>query len=112
MNVVAASLHFQDELRHEPRTDVEFLALVRGVDTSGRRFQEPVCVKNLSSSGLYLQLQHRVNEGDRLFVAFRFSSKLDTPVFAVATYGIVRHVTPHDDGRYGLGIKFQRHRTL
>lgn len=112
MNVSTQSHDSQDELRREPRLDVDFLALVRGVDARGRRFEEPASLNNLSSGGLYLRLRHRVAKGERLFIAFRFASALETPALAVAARGEVRHVAPQSDGRCGLGIMFQRYRTL
>lgn len=100
------------ELRREPRSSVDFLALVRGMDDQGRRFQEPVTLKNLSSGGLYLHLRHRVAEGRRLFIAFRFAAELEAPALAVAAHGVVRHAELQSDGRCAIGVMFQHHRTL
>lgn len=111
MNAAFSSQRKADS-RRQPRMDVNFLALVRGVDTRGRRFQEPVTLKNLSSGGVYLQLRHPVAEGEKLLVAFRFASNLEVLALAVAVHGVVRHSEPQPDGRCGIGIMFHHYRTL
>ena len=112
MNATSSSPHSSNDLRREPRISVDFLAVVRGIDTQGRRFQEPVTLQNLSSGGLYLRLHHRVAEGEKLFIAFRFASSVEVPALAVAAHGVVRHAEPQPDGRCGLGIMFQHYRTM
>ena len=100
------------EHRRAPRIEVDFLAMVRGVDAQGRRFQEPATLQNLSTGGLYLRLRHAVSAGGRLFVAFRFAPTLESPALAVAAHGVVRHSESQPDGRIGVGVMFQHYRTL
>lgn len=114
VNAMNSTFFPQNEAEHRraPRVPVDFLALVRGRDTHGRRFTEPASLKNLSAGGLYLRLRHRVAEGERLFIAFRFASTLEVPALEVAAKGVVRRSEAQSDGRCGLGIMFQHYRTL
>ena len=110
MNTTLSSQN--SEHRRAPRIEVDFLAMVRGVDAQGRRFQEPATLQNLSTGGLYVRLRHAVKAGGRLFVAFRFAPTLEAPAMAVAAHGVVRHSEAQADGRTGVGLMFQHYRTL
>ena len=100
------------EHRRMLRIKAKFLAMVRGVDAWGRRFQEPTTLQNLSAGGLYVILSHSVAAGSRMFVTFRFAPTLEAPALAVAAHGVVRHSDLQPDGRTGVGLMFQRYRML
>jgi hypothetical protein len=46
-----------------PRIDLPFKMVVRGVDTTGTRFQESCSIENISAGGLYVRLERTLQPG-------------------------------------------------
>ena len=109
------TMEITTERRSKPRVDVEFPAVVRGVDAQGRRFEEQTTVCNLSAGGLYLRLREQVELDSRLFIYFRFTGIWESqkmPALAVAAHGVVRRIEEQPGGSAGVGVLFQHYRLL
>ena len=101
------------ERRRKPRIQVAYPAVVRGENTAHGRFQNGAILDNLSSTGLYLRVNHFVNQDRPLFVLFQLSNTSDqghSP--RVAVRGRVVRIEPRSDGTCGLALKFERYRFL
>jgi hypothetical protein len=91
-----------------------FPVVIRGVDTSGDRFEVSAVLDTLSTSGLYVRLGQSVELGATLFVLIRLSTMPDLTVPApyVAARCLVARVERPDDRVYGIAVAFTRHRFL
>lgn len=101
------------ERRAKPRIKVEFPALIRGRDATGK-FQEDALIRNLSVAGLYLHTKRTVALGSSLFVTLQLSTQAATQNSALylATLGTVVRTEIEHDGTCNLAIKFDRYRFL
>ena len=96
-----------------PRIDLPFKMVVRGVDTTGTRFQESCSVENISAGGLYIRLERTLQPGANLFVSVRLSlSKSAAESPHVAARGHVARVSSEADGRTGIAVVFDQTRWL
>jgi hypothetical protein len=102
------------ERRASPRTDLPFLAVVRGVDAAGDRFLTETVIDNISGCGLYLRLPRPVEHGSKLLVIVQlsFPGARGVPGTRVALRGNIVRMEPQLDGRCGVAITFQHHRFL
>ena len=93
---------------------VPFPAVIRGVDTSGDRFEVSTVLDTLSTSGLYVRLVRLVEPGATMFVVVRLSTmpNLAAPAPCVAVRGRVIRIEPLADRMYGVAVTFTRHRFL
>ena len=110
----ATRSNFTPERRAKPRIDCSFLAVVRGRDLRGKRFQAKAVLVNLSARGLYLQLDQPVVENQRVFVVMRLSdvAQVGVPIAQIAMSGLIVRSDPQSDGRCGLAIKLEKHRFI
>lgn len=102
------------ERRAKPRIECAFLALVRGYDTNGKRFQETATLRNLSACGLYLRISKTIEPGSQLFVVISLSSASQhgTPGARIAVHGPVVRTQPTPNGECDLAVEFNRNRVL
>ncbi len=102
------------ERRSKPRIYEDFVAKVRGVGTTRRRFVEHTIVENLSSSGLYMRLGQDVKPESRLLIVLRliFPNFGEESVLLIAFSGVVLRSEPHLDDAFGVAIKFSKYRFL
>jgi hypothetical protein len=100
------------ERRKKPRIHKPFLAKVRGVNSLGEAFEVATVLDNLSSGGLYLRLKERVDNGARIFLMIRLSTRpVDlVPVASVAVEGVVVRNEVQSNGTYGIGIAISSRR--
>lgn len=91
-----------------------FPVVIRGVDTSGDRFEFFTMLDTLSTGGLYVRLSQSVEQGATVFVVIRLSTMPNVTVSApyVAARGLVVRVERPDDRVYGIAVAFTRHRFL
>ncbi len=96
-----------------PRIDLPFPAVVRGVDSTGARFQASSTVENFSAGGLYVRLERTLQPGTKLFVSVRIAqSRPDAEAPHVAARGHVARVISEADGRTGIAVVFDQTRWL
>ena len=100
------------ERRRKPRINRPFHAIVRGVNAGGEAFQVATVLDNMSSGGLYLQLDQNVAQGAEISVIIRLSTKaVDlVPVANVAVDGVIARSEARPGGVYGLGILIRNRR--
>ena len=103
-----------EERRRQPRLYAPFAARLRSVDAAGEAFESDAVLDNFSAGGLYVRLPRRVEPGTKVFAVVRIATGLPsgTPGPRVAVRGVVLRTEPQPDGRYGLGVRFTRHRFL
>jgi hypothetical protein len=91
-----------------------FPAVIRGVDTSGDRFEVSAVLDTLSTGGLYVRLGRPVQTGATVFVVVRLSIRPDpaAPAPSIAARGWVARVQQQADRTYGIAVAFTRHRFL
>ena len=99
------------ERRRQPRVEVTYAAIVRGVDAQGQLFEEHTQVLNMSTGGLRLCLRRSVAEGVKLFIYFRCAATLAASALAVAAHGVVQRVEVQPNGA-SLGVMFRHYRCL
>lgn len=126
-------LYFKPDRRGTPRDDVPrrhsdrlygpCVAVVRGVDATGRKFSEMTRLNNVSSGGLHIPCSHELVEGSRLFIVFALSTRglllPGTPTIA-ASAEVLRVEGPSPDAKgevplpdaKGVAVKFHRQRLL
>jgi hypothetical protein len=99
------------ERRGKPRVDCDYPAVVKGQDGRGKKYEEIARLKNMSASGLYLQLKRPIVEGDELRVTISLpnysTGELDHKII---TRGVVVRTEQHDEGTVGIGLKILHHR--
>ncbi len=100
------------ERRRKPRITMDFVAIVRGRDRQGRRFEQHAQVCNLSARGLYLRPLRGITVGMKLFVVVRLAVTWAKPGLTVGAYASVQRVEPGDDGSAGVAVAFHRYRCL
>src|SRR3990172_5694409 len=102
------------ERRSQPRISVDFPVKLRGTDKNGQKFEVETLVKNLSASGLYLQLSQRVEHGENLFMIIQFLNpvSVDVEMARVAVKGVVVRVEPLPNGECGVGVLMKHRRFL
>lgn len=102
------------ERRGIPRIDMPFPAIVRGVDWLGEHFTVEAVLDNLSTTGLYMRLARPVAPGTRLFVVVYFATAKPYHHAApgVAVQGVVTRAEPRLSRRWGVAMRFTRHRLL
>jgi len=102
------------ERRSKPRIECAYPAVVRGLEPSGKRFEESAVLANLSACGLYLRLNRPVEPGRELTVLIRLSNapRDEAKLSSIATRGVVVRSELQPDGRCGLALKFERHHFL
>jgi hypothetical protein len=117
------------ERRRKERIAVERPAQVRGTDNHGGHFEiheDGALLRNLSASGLMLQLKHSVAVGQRLFILFPVSwgmswgvtSSATTSTASVTTFtptriaviGVVRRIEGQANKGCCVGVEIVRHR--
>jgi hypothetical protein len=102
------------ERRAAPRIETPFPATVRGVDVDAQLFQEYTVLDNFSSSGLYLRLARRIQQGGRLFVFVRLSVTPNADAFAtyIALRGLLLRSEPRPGGIFGTALRVTHHRFI
>ncbi len=101
------------ERRRKPRIQCQYLATVQGRDGKGKKYDAVARLANLSSTGLYMWVNHPVEVGEKLFVTVRINTGLlkdTTP--RIATDGFVTRIEPQQDGIIGVAIVFEKYRFL
>jgi hypothetical protein len=102
------------ERRAYPRIETPFRAAVRSVDVDDHRFEEHTVLDNFSSSGLYLRLSRRVQQGIRLFVVIRLSAipNTDGSAACIALLGLALRTESRPGGVFGTAIRLTNHRFI
>ena len=103
---LAARISLKD-MRKSIRVHGCFPAWIRGFDKSGRAFHESFLVDNISSGGLFVQLNRPVAEGSRLFAAVQLASGA-----TIAARGLVSRVEQRPHNLTGVAVRFTRARLL
>ena len=102
------------ERRRHPRLYAPFAVRLRSVDAAGEAFESEAVLDDFSAGGLYVRLSRCVEPGTKVFAVVRIATgpPSGTPGPRVAVRGVVLRTEPQPDGRYGLGVRFTRHRFL
>ena len=96
-----------------PRLDEPLPILVRGIDGRGEPFALETVVEHFSAQEFSVRLPYRLEPGATLFAVVRLSlAPPEVPAARVAVRGVVRHVAPRPDGRWGTAVRITRHRFL
>ena len=100
--------------RRNLRIQEWFSVMVRGVDAEGKEFNAKTELENLSVSGLYMKLNHKVETGERLFAILTLATcwNNERSPGRVAVRGLVQRVEAGEDGLYGVAMRFTRYRFL
>ncbi len=103
-----------NERRGKPRVACNLPAIVRGDNGAGARFEQNGILRNLSASGLDLQIAQDMVIGQRIFVLVRLSNLHEQVqlTHAIAIQGVVVRREIQDDRQSGLAVKFLRERFL
>jgi hypothetical protein len=87
--------------RDYPRIPGLFPTQIRGKDLQGRKFSVVSLAEDLSIGGVYVQIRHSLQPGDRVFIVVRMEDK-----FLIAARGQVVRAQYQGLWLYGLGIQF------
>lgn len=103
-----------DERRHTVRLYEPFPVLIRGVDAVGQTFECRTVLDDFSADGLFVRLDRYLELGSRLFAVVSLTTNPDPDIAAprVAARGIVVRAELQIDGRWGVAMRFTRHRFL
>ena len=98
------------ERRRNPRINKPFRIKIRGTSVKGEAFEVATAVVNLSSGGLYLNLEQEVAEGADLIMEIRLSTtEIDElPVAVVAARGVVIRVEPPVENKFGVAVAIKK----
>jgi hypothetical protein len=80
------------------------------VDADGRPFESDAVADNISSSGVYVRLRHRVESGTRLFILVRLpggATSTDSGPLLAAYADVVR-AEPKTEDTLGLALLLKR----
>ena len=104
----------QLDRRRNLRIDEHFPINVRGVDAKGEEFSTNTELENLSVSGLYMKLHHKVEPGERLFAILTLVTAADNERLSgrIAVRGLVQRIEEGEGGIYGIAMRFTRYRFL
>ena len=106
-------MYITSDRRGKPRIDCECLANVVGTNGQGKKFSDDGKLKNLSASGLFMLIDHNIENGARLSITVHLSDLVfDPDAPKLATNGVVVRTEPHADGSWGVAVKFQNYRFL
>jgi hypothetical protein len=111
-NFAAAPPGVTFERRRKPRIDQPFWVKLIGKDARGEVFEVKTVIKNISSSGVYVELDREVEVGANLSITVRISTALteDPETSGIAAQGIiVRKEALFNEG-YGVALAFTRRR--
>lgn len=99
------------ERRSKPRSSDVLPARVWGVDIDDHPFSVDCHLENISASGLFLRLPHRMKFSSSISVVVRL---LNGPIEGVvaAIKGTVMREELKSDGHRGIGIRITEHRFI
>ena len=102
-----------EERRGKPRICVPFHATVEGKDNSGQAFCVETVLDNLSSSGLYLRILPRVEQGAKLLIELGLLTPPDMTDGATrfAIEGVVVRSDEKTGGVFGVAVNFENVRS-
>lgn len=102
------------ERRQKPRLELVCPAVVRGLDSSGGKFEERATTVNLSAGGVYLRMDRCLEQGSKLFMLVRLATTLrgDGLGPSIAMRGVVVRSEPAADRRCGLALRLDRYHFL
>jgi hypothetical protein len=103
---------YEAERRSWLQVELPFPALVRGLDSNNRPFEEHTVLHSLSAHGLSMRLLHRVARGTCLFLVVRLGINESAPAARIALRGLVEGVEPNSDGSDTIALVFTRYRFL
>lgn len=98
------------ERRSKPRISTPFRAMVRGLSTTGERFEFETLLDNVSASGAYLQVSECVSQYSKLYLFIELSESENVPGPSIEAEGVVLRSEPKSNGFFGLAVVFTRHR--
>ena len=99
--------------RLKPRMKCNYAAVVKGHDTSGKKFMQEGRVVNLSRSGIYVLLTQAIPDCHEISIKIALPTGfLDFGSSKLATTGTVVRRETGADGVFGVAIKFQNVRYL
>jgi hypothetical protein len=103
-----------EERRQKMRVCEIFFAKVQGADPRGNPFEIAAVLENLSTSGLYMRIAQKVQEGDKLSIRIKLPpvSDLTAPGLDVAAEGEVLRVDRLEKDSFAVAVRFTRHRVL
>jgi hypothetical protein len=84
--------------------------MVRGINSSGKRFEFETMLDNVSASGAYLQLSERVNQYSKLDLFIELTKSEDASGPVLEAEGVVLRLEPKSNGFFGLAVVFTTHR--
>ena len=94
------------ERRAKLRISEPFPTTVSGVDTSGEAFQIDCVLENMSSTGVYLKLPRRIEEGSEVRMLVMLSSASSSGTGA-AIKGVALRSEPQADKSWGLAVSIR-----
>ena len=107
-----SSLSSTLERRKKPRIYQPFQVKVSGTSTTGEAFELMTELDNMSSTGIYLRLDKRVELGSKLHMVIRLSTSLDEELevakVAVECEVVRREALP--DGTWGVALAIIKRR--
>ena len=98
-----------EERRGKPRICVPFHATVEGKDDTGQAFYVETVLDNLSSSGLYLRILPRVEQGAKLLIELGLLTPPDMTDAATrfSIEGVVVRSDAKTGGIFGVAVNFE-----
>ena len=91
------------ERRAKPRVSEPFPTTVSGVDKTGESFELDCVLDNISSTGLYLKIPRRLDQGSEVRLIVNFSAG-PSPGAGAAIRGVALRSDPQADQRWGLAV--------
>jgi hypothetical protein len=99
------------ERRTKPRMDCNYTAIVRGQDSSGKKFEESGRVTNLSSSGAFVLVNRYIENGTILSINLALpTGNLEWGTSKIALTGCVVSGRILPQGVYGIAFEIQQFR--
>ena len=91
------------ERRAKPRISEPFPTTVSGIDNSGKPFEINCVLENMSSTGLYLRIPLRLEQGSEVKVVVKLSSAPSIGAGA-AIRGVALRSDARADDSWGLAV--------
>ena len=91
------------ERRAKVRISQPFPTTVSGVDSSGEPFEHTCVLENMSSTGLYLKIPRKLEQGSEVTMMVKLSSAPSSGAGA-AIRGVALRSDPQADESWGLAV--------
>ncbi len=96
--------------RSKPRMRCDFPVIIKGLDPSGKKFEESGRLRNLSANGLYMVTNRSVKLGDELSVNITLLNHSPENCQHLATVGVVLRTETVAEGTFGVAMSILHYR--